>query len=115
MVIFALNVIARKIFVMVIIHREHSAYSAEPAKKSGHPNSKQKEKSSPQSELKLFHWLYRSRGAVQNRNCMFFSVSTPIAVVFFISPQILLRMSAVKRYGITGAGIVSLICTIVIS
>jgi hypothetical protein len=43
-VIFVLNVIGKKLFVMVITRREHSAFSAEFAEKSGHPNSKNKEK-----------------------------------------------------------------------
>lgn len=43
-VIFVLNVIGKILFFMVITRREHSAFSAEFAGKSGHPNSKNKEK-----------------------------------------------------------------------
>jgi hypothetical protein len=43
-VVFVLNVIATKLFAMVITRGEHSEFSAVSAEKSGHPNSKNKEK-----------------------------------------------------------------------
>lgn len=79
------------------------------------PKQQEQRKIVPPERIETVSLVVPFQGAVQNRNCMFYSVLMPSAVMFCISPQILLSIMLVRLYGIAGTGMLSLIYIIVIS